>query len=128
MGGGIEQLRIAGKDVLCAVAVMHVEIHHGDSPESVNGAGMQRANRNIVEQAKPHRLRPLRVMSRRPHGAEGTPKLATHHAVDSSDDRARGMRCRLRRTRRHKGIGIDSGGAMTSEAQDGAHQSGVMHA
>ena len=73
------------KDVLRTVAVMHVEIHHSDSSEPMEGADMQGANRNIVEQAKPHGLRPLRVMSRRPHGAEGISKIAPHHAIDSSN-------------------------------------------
>ena len=67
---------------------MNIQINDGNSIAIVHFQGMKRACGNIVEYAKPARLRPLlypaitRVMTRWPNHAEGIAVATQHDAVD----------------------------------------------
>ena len=67
---GVEQAAVALEGRLRAVAVMDVEIDDRDPGEPVHLARPQRADRGIVEQAKPHRPFGLGMMAGRADGAE----------------------------------------------------------
>src|SRR5258708_4134796 len=88
MSRAVKQVRIAGEHVLRAIAVMDVEIHHRDTLQSVNGPCMQRADSNIVEQAKTHCARGRGMMARRAHGAERILYLPSHHQIQPPANRA----------------------------------------
>ena len=85
---------------LGAVAVMDVEIDHGDALIAVRLARVQRADRDVVEQAEAHGARRLGVVAGRPDGAEGVGDLALGDGVDRGDRSARRAQRRLARARR----------------------------
>ena len=55
---------------------MDIEIDHGDALEAMHTARMHRRDRDIVEEAKAHRMMRLGVMPRRTHRAERVLRLA----------------------------------------------------
>src|SRR6185312_10195986 len=68
---GNKQDALVGRDnILRAVAVMHIEVDDGYALEIMVLQGMEGANRDIVKQAKAHRLLARGVMPGRPDGAE----------------------------------------------------------
>ena len=107
MRRGVEQAGIVLEDGLRAVAVMHVEIDHRDPREAVHLARPQRADRDIVEQAEPHRPAGLGMMAGRAHGAERVVGLARDDGIDRGGDGAGGAQRRLARSRRHDRVGVD---------------------
>src|SRR3546814_17561737 len=74
VGRGVEQVGIVPEGRLGAVAVMHVEVHHGDAAQAVRLTCMQGTDRDVVEQAEPHGAVRLGMVAGRPHGAEGDRK------------------------------------------------------
>ena len=90
MGRGIEQVAVRLERGLGAVAVMDIEIHHGDAAEPVFLAGIKRTDGDVVEQAEAHGPARLGMMARRSHRAEGVVDLAGHDRIDGVANRARG--------------------------------------
>ena len=62
---------------------MDVEIDDRDPLESVDGSGVRSADRDVIEQAEPHRLNRPGVMSRGPYRAKGIPGRSGSDGVDS---------------------------------------------
>ena len=98
---------IAGKNFLGAVAVVHIEIGDRDARQSMRGESVRCADRDVVEQAKAHRSRPLGVVSGRAHRAKCSVAPSRHHEVDGFDDGTRSMKCRFERMRIERRVGID---------------------
>ena len=88
MCGGVKQLAIGGENILCSVAVVDIEVHHRNAFQPVNGPCVQRPDGHVVEQAKAHGFIWCRVMSRRPHRAEGIGNFTRHDHVDRQDTTA----------------------------------------
>ena len=77
------------KDILRAVAVMHIEIEYRDALQAVLLQRVSRPHRDVVEDAEPHRLPAFRVMSGRADTAKGILDLARHHQIHRHDHRSR---------------------------------------
>ena len=86
---------------------MDVEIDDRDAGEPVHLARPQRADRDVVEQAEPHRPAGLGMMAGRADGAERVVGLAADNRIDRGDDRAGGAQRRSSRSRRQDRVGID---------------------
>ncbi len=82
VGRAIKQVRIIIKQVLRAVAVMDIEIHHRHPLDAEFVARMVGGNGGIVKQAKPHRPVIFGVMPRRPGGDKGILFMPLHHRID----------------------------------------------
>ena len=91
----------------CAVAVMDVEIDDGHAGEAVHLARPQRADRGIVEEAKPHRPLRLGMMARWADRAKRVVGLVCHDRIDRGDDCAGGAQRRFSRCWGQHRIGID---------------------
>src|SRR3546814_7162775 len=76
------EIGIGLESSLGAVAVMDVEIDHGDAFQAPAVAGMPGADGDVVEQAEAHGLGRLGMMAGRADGAEGVARLTLHHGVD----------------------------------------------
>ena len=107
VGRAVEQVAVGPERGLRAIAVMHVEIDHRHALGAVGGAGVQRRDRDGVEQAKAHRPRRLGVVARRPHRAEGIVGLARHDLIDRMECRARRPERRLPASRRDDRVRIE---------------------
>lgn len=80
--------RDSEKVVLCAIAVMNVEIDDGDTLDTVGVAGMFGGDGHVVEQAEAHGLRRFRVMSRWANCAKCVARAAIENRVDRRADAA----------------------------------------
>ena len=87
--------------------MVNVEIDDGYSAIPVNRARMKRADRNVVEQTKPHRAGAFGVMTGRTHGAERVAQPSRMNLVDGRNHRARSAQSGVHRTGRHHRVGID---------------------
>ena len=65
-----QHARVAGEDLLGAVAVVDVEVDDRDALEAVRGERVRRADGDVVEETEPHRAIALGMVPRRPHRAE----------------------------------------------------------
>ncbi len=63
-------LAVPPEDVLCAVAMVDVEIHDQDAVQAVIVSSGLGGDGDVVQQAEPHSTAGDRVVSRRPHQAE----------------------------------------------------------
>ena len=90
-----------------AVAVMDVEIDHGHPLGAMSGAGVQRRDRDRVEQAEAHGPRRLGMMAGRAYGAESVVGFACHDLIDCVDGGACCAQRRLPASRRDDCIGIE---------------------
>ncbi len=106
VGRGEEQVGIVLEYILGAVAVMDVEIDHGDAPHLMDLARMQGADGDIVEKTEAHRACPFRVMARRTHRAEGVDGTLGHHQIDGRHHRAGGTPRRIPRAGAENGVRI----------------------
>ena len=77
------------KNILGAVAVMHIKIKNRDAIKLVRLKRVNSADGNVIENAKSHRLIVGGVMAARPHRAKRIANLARHHHIDTLHDRAR---------------------------------------
>ncbi len=102
----IEEIWIVEENVLCAVPMMDVKIDNRDALDPMGRAGVQRADRNIVEQAEAHGSPPLGVVTGRPHGAESVSDTTFHYRIHGFHDGARRSERGFRRTRRHRCVGV----------------------
>ena len=76
-----QHARIVAKDILGAIAVVHIEVGHHHPLEAVLLERVGRAHRDVVEKAEPHGPPALGVMPGRPHAAEGVARLASQHQI-----------------------------------------------
>ena len=91
VAAGVEQVGVALEDVLGAVAVVHVEIDHGDALAAPSGRGRAWAAMAApLNRQKPMARAALGVVARRAHGGEGGARPALHHRVDRRDGAAGG--------------------------------------
>jgi len=113
---GEEQLvgaLVPAQNVLCAVAVVHVQIHDGDAVYGVGVLceGVQSANHDAVENAKATRdtviQKPVdaRMVPWRAYDAEGIAVFALQHAIRGVANRACGTESGLKRPRGEDGVG-----------------------
>ena len=79
--------------------MVHVEVHHRDTLASVGRTRMQGADDHIVDEAKAHGARGLRMMAGRPDGTKGITHIALHHRVDGPHDGRRRHVATLRQSR-----------------------------
>jgi hypothetical protein len=97
VGRDVQHARIAPEAVLGAVAVVDVPVDDRHALEPAR-QGVLGPDRHVVEQAEAHRPVPLRVMARRPHGAEGALDAAVQDTFDRVHDRTRSQQRRFVRT------------------------------
>ncbi len=117
----------APKNVLRAVAVMHVPIDHQHAIELQFVQRRAGRHRHIAEQAKAHRAGGQGMMSRRPDQAKRPAVFAPHHA---SDCVGRGAGCQLGRDKgllAAAGVILDLTAAGGREPFDFANVVGCMH-
>ena len=107
MRARVKKIRVVPENVFCPIAVVHIEIDHGDSLEKPYFTGMKRTDGDIVEKTKSHRAIGRRVMSRRTYRAEGVLHLPIRDAIDRAHNGARCAQRGFARTGRHRCIGID---------------------
>ena len=114
-GVGIERIlesadhhhaRVGGKDLLGAVAVMHVEVDHGCPLEPMRER-MRHADGDAVEQAEAHGATAFGVVSGWPHGAERGTGFAAQHEIGPEHDRPGSMPRRVERVRVHGRVRIE---------------------
>src|SRR5438105_4181087 len=105
---GIKQAGIGGENVLCSVAMMDIEIHHGNALKTMHGARMKCSDRDIVEHAEPHRLRRRGVMPGRAHSTKRVLHFARHDHVDGEYDPAGSAKGRITSSRRCESVGIET--------------------
>ena len=98
---------VARDDVLGTVAVVHVEVDDRHALRVIAVAGVMCGNRRLVEEAEAHGAARFRMVARRPQRAEGIVGLSPEHRIDGSGCRPHATQCRLQRSRRHHGIGIE---------------------
>ena len=125
---GVHHARLAGEDVLAAVAVVHVEIgdHHPLQPVRVKR--VRRGHGRRVEQAEAHRHRAGGMVARRPHGAEGLGVFARHHRVHGRHAGAGGAQRGLGRFHRHGGVFVQAQQAVEGGVEQARDQVARVHA
>jgi hypothetical protein len=108
MRRGVHGARVVPENVLRAVAVMNIEIDHGDTLGAMNGLRMPGGDGRVVEEAKAHRRGAFGMMAGRPRGDKGVGHPPAHHLVHGESRAARGMHRRLQSSRRHQGVGVEA--------------------
>ena len=103
----IEKVAIRPEDLLGTVAVMDIEVDDRDALGIVAGAGMERCNGGIVEEAEAHGAAGFSVMAGRTYGAEGIRGLAGEYCIAGSGGGSDPAQGGFERARRHPGIGIE---------------------
>src|SRR5262249_9969714 len=89
MGRAVHHGAVGPEDALRAVAVVHVEVDDGGALDAVFFLGVTGGDGGVVEEAKSHRARALRVVAGGARGDEGVCGLAGHHFVDRVHGAAR---------------------------------------
>ena len=116
MRAQVSDAPLGGEDGLGAVAVMHVEIDHGDARQAVRMDGMGGADGDAVEQAEAHGGVAGGMVAGRAHRAEGARCLAAHDRIDGRDHGTSGAPGGLGRFRRHRRVRIKAHEALAVEA------------
>ena len=101
VAGAVEQVRVVPEAVLRAIAVVHVEVHHGHALQAMPFTRMQRGDGGLVEDTETHGTVGLGMVAARARGAEDVPGLLLHHVVHARAGRAHAAQHRLQRARRH---------------------------
>jgi hypothetical protein len=102
--------------------MVDVKIHDRHPPKTMGFKSMERRHSDIVEDAKAHGLRRLRVVARRPHDGEGRPRLPRHDSVNRRHRRSRGPIGCLPRARIHKSVAaVESDKALTGSRKGLPH-------
>src|SRR5688500_19641501 len=78
--------RIVPKDIFRAIAVMHIEIHNGDTFQSVHLDSIGDSCRDIVKQTETHGSPSLRMMTRGANTAKSALHILSHHEIRRQDD------------------------------------------
>jgi hypothetical protein len=102
----VHHLRRFVKDLLRAVAVMDIPVDYQDTVEAVIHEPV-RADRNIVEQAKAHRVRRTGVMARRTDDRKRIVGLAFQHRLDRTQNSAGAQQSCAKRMGRSARVGIE---------------------
>ena len=107
-GAEVEVL-VAPEDVLRAVAVVHVEVDHGDALGAVLLARIEAGDGDVGEDAEAHGALVLGVMAAGAHLAEhvGDAGALVHHAVDGGEAGADRPQRRLPGLGRQHRVGIE---------------------
>jgi hypothetical protein len=108
VGRGVEKAGVGGEGILRAVAVVHVEIEDGNALEPVDRAGVQRADGDVVEQAKSHGPAALGVVAGGPHRAKGIAALARRHRIHGTAQRPHRAQRRLPRAGGNGGVEVEA--------------------
>ena len=123
----VEKIGVALEHRLRAVAVMDVEIDHGDAAQPVIGACVQAGQRHVVEQAESHRLVRLGVMAGRAHRADRVLGLAAGHGVDRGENGAGRAERGFARAGRDDRVAVDHRAAHRRDhAEDAVDEFGRM--
>ena len=99
-----EHAVVAGQDVFCAIAMVHVEIHHRHALEPSHIERMAGSHSHVVEEAKTHGLVVGGMVAGRANGAEGVVQLAIDHGIGRGNGRT--SRPPGRRPRGRTGPGV----------------------
>ncbi len=91
VGGEKEHGAVGVKDLLGAVAVMHVPIHDGDPTDAVPFLRVVGGDGDIVEETKAHGGGGPGVVTGRTHGTEGVVGVAAQDGIDGIKDAADGV-------------------------------------
>lgn len=105
--GAKHDTRVFPENVLRPVAMMHVEVDHGDPFETVVIEGVGDANGDIVVEAEAHGAVAGGVMPGRAHIAKGILRGSRQDEVGGEDEGARRAARRLERVRVHRGIRVE---------------------
>ena len=81
MGGTIKQIGIVPEQILRAITMMHIEIHHRHALDPVCIARMTGRNCGIVKQAEPHRAVIFRMVTGRAHANKRIAFVPSHHRI-----------------------------------------------
>jgi hypothetical protein len=98
---------------------MDVEIDDGDPLEPMRLASPERADRDVIEKAEPHRAVGFSMVPRRTYRTESIARLVRDHRIYSGDHRASGTQGGQPRGWRQDSVGID---ADMTRFGNGAHQ------
>ena len=107
MAGGKKETAVIFESMLCAIAVMDIEIDDRDRRQTMNGARMVGRDGHIIEQAKAHGAVIFGVVSGWPDGAKSVGDLAGEHRVDRRAGGAGGAKSGDTTARRHEGVGVE---------------------
>ena len=118
-----EEIAVAFERRLGTVAVVDVEVDHGDARTPVSAPRPLSADHDIVEEAEPHWPARLGMVAGWAHRAEGVVHLAGEHRVHGSRHCACRAPRRLARGRRHDRVGIDRNPSLVGHVgENGVHQ------
>ena len=86
---------IVVKRMLCAIAVMDIPVHDGDTLQPVPLLKIPRRHGDIIEETKPHGMSGFRMVPRRTDRAKGVVDAAVHDRIgrrhDTADRSVRGL-------------------------------------
>ena len=99
--------RVVGKNILRAVAVVHVEIQNCHAFQAVFGNQVHGGHGHIVDKAKSRRFVGMRVVAGRTDGAKGVFGLFAHHHVHGFHGGAGGFAGSLQGVAAQKGVVVD---------------------
>ena len=102
-----EGARVARQDVLGAIAVVHIKVHHRHAVQVVALQRVFGSHRHVVEKAKTHRLAAGGVVARGAHRAKGVFQLAGHHGIGGGQGGARSAQRGLPGVRVDGGVGVE---------------------
>ncbi len=122
----VEHRRVVVEDGLGAVAVVGVPVEDGH-PGRRAAAGVRRGDGRVVDQAEPHRPRPLGVVPRRAAGAEGAVDLAVDHGVDGRQGGAGRQRGGVEADVVDGRVGVEVAASRGRQPLDGGQVGGVVH-
>src|SRR5690625_6777805 len=94
MAGQIKEAFATSEHLRRAVAMMNVEINHGDALDLVYRSSVRSAHRDIIEQTKAHGFIYLGMVAGRPHSAKYSLCSIGHDCVDRHAQSAGSMQCR----------------------------------
>ena len=86
---------------------MHVEIEDRYPLQAMRLERLSHADRHVVEDAEAHGGVAFRVMTGRPHAAEGAPGLAAHQEIHGEHVRAGGAQRGFERIRAHRRVRVE---------------------
>jgi L-threonylcarbamoyladenylate synthase len=127
MGGAVEHVRVSPENILCAVAVVNVEINDRHPLGTMALPGVEGGNRRLIEKAEAHGAVLLGMMAGWAHGAKGIAGLAPEHRINGRRRRSHRPHGGFQRMRRHYGIRVDVfEAAFRCHTQDLPHMLGRM--
>ena len=123
----VEHAGFGVERVLCAVAVVHVEIDDRHPLDAVPLARVRGRHGDVVQQAEAHRIRRGRVMPRRPHQAERRPSRAGHHGIDRRERTAHNAHGDVERAGRDERVRVRPATSLVGHAMQRGHVARVVH-